>query len=99
MAWMDGSKYIGQWEKGIQHGYGRIILPDKTVKEGYFENNIYRGAIPPAFGLSEYSIYNNNGGENLTKNTSGGYTAYGKIMPPIDLNKIHEKTLNIITKN
>jgi hypothetical protein len=22
------------------------MLPDGTVKEGYFENNIYRGAIP-----------------------------------------------------
>jgi hypothetical protein len=25
---------------------GKIVLPDGTTKEGYFENNIYRGALP-----------------------------------------------------
>ena len=57
MVWIDNSKYVGQWEKGIQHGYGRLVLPDKTVKEGYFERNIYKGGIPPGFGVSEHSKY------------------------------------------
>lgn len=43
MIWTDGSRYIGQWLRGIQHGYGKIIFPDGTVREGYFENNIYVG--------------------------------------------------------
>ena len=46
MTWTDGSKYIGQWFKGIQHGYGKIIFPDGTFKEGYFDNNAYIGHLP-----------------------------------------------------
>lgn len=46
MTWTDGSKYIGQWFKGIQHGYGKIIFPDGTFKEGYFDNNAYVGPLP-----------------------------------------------------
>ncbi|CDW80329.1 UNKNOWN [Stylonychia lemnae] len=46
MKWTDGSCYIGDWIRGIQHGYGKIIYPDGTIKEGYFENNIYIGPIP-----------------------------------------------------
>ena len=43
MEWTDGSKYIGQWVRGIQHGDGKMVFPDGTEKEGYFENNIFRG--------------------------------------------------------
>ncbi len=43
MFWTDGSVYKGDWVKGIQHGFGKLILPDGTVKEGIFENNVYRG--------------------------------------------------------
>jgi len=30
----------------VQHGYGKIVMPDGSMKEGYFENNIYLGARP-----------------------------------------------------
>lgn len=43
MRWTDGSVYVGQWERGIQHGYGKITFPDGTSKEGYFQNNVYVG--------------------------------------------------------
>jgi hypothetical protein len=46
MIWNDSSKYIGQWIRGIQHGYGKMIFPDGTFKEGYFDNNVYVGHIP-----------------------------------------------------
>lgn len=46
MIWTDGSKYIGQWVKGIQHGFGKMVFPDGTIKEGYFENNVYIGSMP-----------------------------------------------------
>lgn len=46
MTWTDGSKYIGQWLKGIQHGYGKMIFPDGTFKEGYFDNNVFVGPLP-----------------------------------------------------
>ena len=59
MRWSDGSVYVGPWELGIQHGFGRIVFPDATTKEGYFENNIFRGAIPPTYGISEESSYKN----------------------------------------
>lgn len=52
MTWVDGSFYTGQWELGVQHGYGRVVFPDGTIKEGYFENNIFRGATPPGYGIS-----------------------------------------------
>ena len=42
MRWTDGSVYLGQWNRGIQHGYGKMIFPDGTIKEGYFDNNIYK---------------------------------------------------------
>lgn len=42
MYWTDGSCYQGEWKSGIQHGYGRMVFPDGSKKEGYFENNIYK---------------------------------------------------------
>jgi hypothetical protein len=42
MRWTDGSWYQGEWDRGIQHGYGKMTFPDGTVKEGYFENNVYK---------------------------------------------------------
>ena len=32
MKWTDGSVYLGQWERGIQNGYGRMIFNDGTIK-------------------------------------------------------------------
>ena len=43
MVWTDGSKYMGQWKNGIQNGYGKMIFPSGVVKEGYFDNNIFKG--------------------------------------------------------
>lgn len=45
MLWTDGSMYEGEWVRGIQHGLGRMIFPDGNVKEGVFEDNIYKYAI------------------------------------------------------
>jgi hypothetical protein len=43
MKWVDGSMYIGEWSRGIQHGKGKMVLQDRTVKEGNFENNVFKG--------------------------------------------------------
>ncbi len=47
MSWTDGSKYEGQWSRGIQHGFGKMILADGTEKQGYFDNNIFVGKDAP----------------------------------------------------
>jgi hypothetical protein len=47
MIWKDGSRYVGRWKRGIQHGFGKMMFADGTVNEGYFVNNIYVGQIPP----------------------------------------------------
>lgn len=45
MFWTDGSSYKGHWLKGIQHGKGVMTLKDGRIKDGYFENNIFKGSI------------------------------------------------------
>lgn len=40
MYWIDGSVYKGEWKRGIQHGQGKIIFSDGSIKEGRFENNV-----------------------------------------------------------
>lgn len=45
MLWTDGSMYEGEWCRGIQHGLGRMIFPDGTQKEGYFQNNVFKYAM------------------------------------------------------
>jgi hypothetical protein len=47
MRWTDDSLYVGQWSRGIQHGFGRMYFPDGTVKEGLFDNNVYKGPVGP----------------------------------------------------
>lgn len=47
MMWTDGSKYVGEWKNGIQNGYGKMEFPNGTVKEGYFDNNIFKGKNKP----------------------------------------------------
>ena len=42
MIWTDGSKYDGEWKAGIQHGYGKMFFPDGSIKEGEFENNVFK---------------------------------------------------------
>lgn len=46
MIWTDGSSYTGNWVKGIQHGRGKMTFPNGTIKDGYFENNIFKGETP-----------------------------------------------------
>ena len=43
MYWTDGSVYKGEWKKGIQHGRGVMTFPDGRIKDGYFENNVFKG--------------------------------------------------------
>lgn len=43
MTWTDGSVYKGDWVRGVQHGFGQMILPDRTIKEGQFEWNVFIG--------------------------------------------------------
>ena len=45
MFWIDGSIYKGDWEMGVQHGFGMITLTDGTIKKGKFENNVYVGKV------------------------------------------------------
>jgi hypothetical protein len=42
MLWTDGSCYKGEWVGGIQHGQGTMCFPDGRVKEGIFENNVFK---------------------------------------------------------
>ena len=53
MKWTDGSIYQGEWVKGIQHGYGKMIFPNGVIKEGYFEFNIYKGPKGALEGASD----------------------------------------------
>ncbi len=43
MYWTDGSVYKGEWKKGIQHGRGVMTFPDGRIKDGYFDNNVFKG--------------------------------------------------------
>ena len=43
MYWTDGSIYKGEWKKGIQHGRGVMTFPDGRIKDGFFENNNFKG--------------------------------------------------------
>lgn len=45
MNWTDGTRYVGDWCHGIQHGKGQMVLPNGSLKEGYFECNVYNGPI------------------------------------------------------
>jgi hypothetical protein len=53
MLWTDGSMYEGEWIRGIQHGIGRMVFPDGSAKEGYFENNVFKY---PLNGGSQLSV-------------------------------------------
>lgn len=37
-AWADGRKYVGEWKLGKQHGKGKYILLDNTIKTGQWED-------------------------------------------------------------
>jgi hypothetical protein len=42
MYWVDGTVYKGYWERGMQNGYGKMISPTGDVKEGLFENGVFK---------------------------------------------------------
>lgn len=56
MLWTDGSMYEGEWIRGIQHGIGRMVFPDGTAKEGYFENNVFKYPLMNGGGSSQLSL-------------------------------------------
>jgi hypothetical protein len=37
MYWIDGSIYKGDWDLGMQHGFGEITLPNKQSIKGEFK--------------------------------------------------------------
>ena len=43
MEWIDGSIYEGEWLNGIQHGFGKMTFPSGKIKEGIFEDNVFKG--------------------------------------------------------
>ena len=67
MFWTDGSIYRGMWHKGIQHGKGRMEFPDGTIKEGLFENNIFKGSIPNRLKLYQKTGWNSINYRSLDK--------------------------------
>ena len=41
MYWADGSNYKGDWDSGMQHGFGTVTMANGVSKHGKFENNVY----------------------------------------------------------
>lgn len=37
-SWADGRRYEGEWKNGKQHGKGKYILLDGTIKTGIWED-------------------------------------------------------------
>ena len=56
MNWIDGCKFIGQWSKEIVHGYGRMIMNDKTPNIGIFENNSFIKEVIPSE-INEFYLF------------------------------------------
>ena len=83
MLWTDGSMYEGEWVKGIQHGLGRMVFPDGTSKEGYFENNVFKYPIGGGenIGLGSTSSLKGNNQMRST-NASSGFANAGLDQHP-----------------
>ena len=43
MRYPDGSQYNGQIRNNLRHGEGTYILPDGTVQEGVFREDVFLG--------------------------------------------------------
>ncbi|TNV72991.1 hypothetical protein FGO68_gene1833 [Halteria grandinella] len=56
MVWTDGTRYVGEWCHGIQHGKGQMVMADGTVKEGLFDCNVYKGPLEPE--ITEQMVQN-----------------------------------------
>jgi len=39
MYWADGSDYKGDWDSGMQHGFGTVTMIDGLQKRGKYERN------------------------------------------------------------
>jgi hypothetical protein len=39
----DGEVYIGDYVENKKHGYGKATYPDGSVKEGRWENDVFKG--------------------------------------------------------
>jgi hypothetical protein len=65
MRWTDGSNYEGDWVRGIQHGKGKMSFPDGSIKQGDFENNIFKEGNSST-GERKNSSSNNNFTKSMT---------------------------------
>ena len=41
--WDDGTKYVGDWENDLMHGYGTLTLPDGSKYQGFWKNGNREG--------------------------------------------------------
>lgn len=86
MSWTDGSKYVGEWKNGIQNGYGKMIFPNGKVKEGYFENNVYKGKDKIETKIEEGEVRLDNKIDAIEQESL--WERYGMNRKPIKKNKI-----------
>ncbi|KAG9146276.1 hypothetical protein Leryth_007978 [Lithospermum erythrorhizon] len=42
--WLDGSRYDGEWRRGMRHGYGKLQWPSGAVYEGDFSGGYMHGS-------------------------------------------------------
>ncbi|XP_051116789.1 phosphatidylinositol 4-phosphate 5-kinase 9 [Andrographis paniculata] len=42
-AWPDGCKYVGEWRRGMRHGYGKLEWPSGASYEGEFSGGYMHG--------------------------------------------------------
>jgi hypothetical protein len=52
MVWCDKSSYKGYWKNGVQDGVGIMRFPDKQIKIGLFQNNVWLKEIKTAYEVS-----------------------------------------------
>ena len=43
MKWISGSQYIGYWQNGKKHGFGRMEKWDGHIQEGTYVNGKLEG--------------------------------------------------------
>ena len=94
MFWTDGSIYWGMWYKGIQHGKGRMEFTDGTVKEGIFENNIFKGSIPNRLKLYQKRSCNSTSYysfDKVTNSNSGLFESYSKQYQAMNYGEFNNK--------
>ena len=50
----DFCSYMGHWNKGLHHGYGRVRYTNGDVKSGLFENGKYMGSSWEEAGITSF---------------------------------------------